>query len=73
MKWDESDFELKMQNFGAKRRPQFQVEGRRVLDAPKPRTKDVASGYGTIRMEVCYHGKLVKFRCSLCEFEAPRL
>lgn len=73
MKWDESDFEFEMQDFKAKRRPRFQTDGNRVLDVPKPRTKDVESGYGTMKMEICYHGKLVKYRCSLCEFEVPRL
>lgn len=70
---DESGFEFQVQDLRVKNQPRFQVAGSRVLDAPKPRTREVPSGYMTTRMEICFHGKLLKYHCSLCEFEAPRL
>lgn len=72
-KRDESDFRFQMQDMKKKRGPRFQVLGPRVMDAPKPRVRQIASGFGTMEMEICYHGKLTKYFCALCEFEVPRL
>lgn len=73
MKRDESDFRFQIQELKRKREPQYAVVGPRVMDAPKPRMKQIPSSWGTTQMEICYHGKLTKYFCALCEFEVPRL
>lgn len=72
-KRDESNFRFQLQEMRKWKGPFFQVRGSKVLDAPKPRMKNVPAGYGVAKMEICFHGKLTKYFCALCEFEAPRL
>lgn len=68
-----SEFALVMQDMRAKPAKGFELWEDRVIDSPV-RTRVVEVGpETTTKMQICYHGRLLKYRCGLCEYESKLL